>query len=170
MNSRALFLILRLLRAGGPPLALREALAEIIADDVFSRLYVTEAGREYIRREVEYLMDYLAGSDRVTNRFVATRISALRANLLSMGLACPRAEIPISALGDDGDRDADPDRILHSRLGEAEPRPLRDSVERKGKTVAREMRLMRLKRWEIGCLRGEKRPKPAQGSLFGARH
>jgi len=167
----SIFLILSLLSIGGSPRALIEALEEIVVQDLSESLYLTEAGREYVRREMEYLLDYLGQADKVTGRFVLNRLIRLRDSLFKLKIACPRREQVFSALGgeDMGNESEFLDALVLKHYAPPLPAQVRDSVDRKEKTLWREFRLKRLKFWTVGCLKGKKDKKLAQKELFKAQ-
>ena len=172
MQSQNLFTILHLLNKGGKIRYLIETLVEIVWQDMTEDLFLTEGAREYIQREVEYMLDYLAKQKRVKGRFIFNRVQALRLDLLKLKLACPRKEIVFSSLltEDEDHTDIDNKLLKHflpsSFLIEPE---LRERAEAKEKTQLRNFRLLRLKKWEIGCFlkdNSEKSPRFEQKSLF----
>jgi len=161
---QSLFLVLFLLNLGGKPRPLIEALVEIIHQDLAAELYLTEGAREYIRREVEYLLDYLAREDKVTGKFLLDRLRNLRKNLLKLKLACPRREITFSVLLREDDNET-PEWIFLDPPP-AVPSELREKADSREKTRLRSLSLMRLKKWSIGCLKEAGQTGLIQQNLF----
>ena len=164
---QSLFLVLFLLNLGGKPRPLIEALVEIIHQGLAGEFYLSEGAREYIKREVEYLLDYLAREDKVTGKFLFDRLRNLRKNLLKLKLACPRREITFSALLREDDKDETPEWIFLDPPP-AVPSELREKADSREKTRLRSLTLMRLEKWSIGCLKEAGQTGLIQQNLFEA--